>query len=136
MVLDNGTCFTYYGDMQEFLDSLTAEDRIIGHNFQRYDKPTLERILGITIKAKIIDTLAISWYLFPNRARHGLEYWGEDFGIPKPVITDWNLLSLEEYTHRCKEDVRINKKLWDLQLSMLNKIYDDKPEPLSQEKQA
>ena len=130
MVLDNGTTFTYYGDMQEFLDSLTSEDRIIGHNFQRYDKPTLERILGITIKAKIIDTLAISWYLFPSRARHGLEYWGEDFGIPKPVITDWNLLELKEYIHRCKEDVRINKKLWDLQLSMLNKIYDDKPEPL------
>lgn len=130
MVLDNGTTFTYYGDMQEFLDSLTAEDRIIGHNFQRYDKPTLERILGITIKAQIIDTLSLSWYLFPSRARHGLEYWGEDFGIPKPVITDWDSLSLEEYTHRCKEDVKINKKLWDVQLPILNDLYDDKPEPL------
>ena len=46
-----------YDSMTYFLNSLTAEDRIIGHNFIRYDKPVLERLLGIKIKAQIVLVL-------------------------------------------------------------------------------
>ena len=121
---------TTYKDMQDFLNGLTPSDRIIGHNFQRYDKPTLERILGINIVATIVDTLALSWYAFPDKLKHGLEFWGESFGIPKPVITDWDSLSIDEYIHRCTEDVKINLRVWEAQLVVLNDLYDDKPEPL------
>jgi hypothetical protein len=34
--------------------------------------------------------------------------------ISKPVIEDWKGQTLEEYQHRCKEDVKINSKLWDI----------------------
>jgi len=113
-----------------FFEQLTSEDRLIGHNIVRFDIPVLERLLNIKIKAQLIDTLALSWYLTPNIGWHGLTQWGERFGIPKPKVEDWENLSHEEYLHRCKEDVAINTKLWSIQSEMLDKIYDGKPEPL------
>ena len=113
-----------------FFKNLTSDDVLIGHNIIRYDIPTIERLLNIKIKAQLIDTLALSWYLFPTINRHGLEQWGERLNIEKPVITDWENLTREEYIHRCKEDVRINTKLWGLQKSLLIKIYDGDYQPL------
>lgn len=112
-------------DYEEMKELLQREDIVfIIHNGIRYDKPTLQRILGITIKAKIIDSLPLSWYLFPSRKSHGLEAWGEEFGVPKPKIDDWSSLSVEEYIHRCEEDVKINLKLWLKQLAYLKNLYD------------
>jgi DNA polymerase III epsilon subunit-like protein len=113
-----------------FFKNLTSDDVLIGHNIIRYDIPTIERLLNIKIKAQLIDTLALSWYLFPTINRHGLEQWGERLNIEKPVITDWENLTREEYIHRCKEDVKINTKLWGLQKSLLIKIYDGNYQPL------
>ena len=112
-----------------FFENLTPKDTLIGHNIIRYDIPTLERLLGIKIKAQLIDTLALSWYLFDVN-RHGLEQWGERLNIEKPTITDWENLSREEYLYRCTEDVKINTKLWGLQKSLLIKIYDGDYQPL------
>ena len=69
---------------------------IVGHNIIRYDIPVLEKLLGIKWNGKVVDTLAVSWYLFPERHKHGLEGYGDEFGVPKPVIKDWNNLSIEE----------------------------------------
>ena len=113
-----------------FFKNLTSDDVLIGHNIIRYDIPTIERLLNIKIKAQLIDTLALSWYLFPTINRHGLAQWGERLKIEKPIITDWENLSLEEYLHRCKEDVKINTKLWGLQKSLLIKIYEGDYQPL------
>jgi hypothetical protein len=115
---------------KDFFVSLSEDDVLIGHNIIRYDIPVLERLLGIKIKAQLIDTLALSWYLFPTVNRHGLAQWGERLKIEKPIITDWENLSLEEYLHRCKEDVKINTKLWGLQKSLLIKIYKGDYQPL------
>jgi len=98
---------------------------IIGHNFVTYDFPVLEKILGKLKKPKIIDTLPISWYLYPDRIKHGLAEWGEFFGIEKPKILDWKNLSIQQYCHRCAEDVNINTKLWFKQISYLKEIYED-----------
>ena len=108
---------------QEMADWLQAQDVLIGHNIRRWDVPQLCRVLGIEIKARIIDTLALSWYLFPTRNMHGLEGWGEDFGVPKPVVVDWENEELEVYVHRCEEDVKINTKLWDKQRKLLSTLY-------------
>ena len=113
-----------------FFKNLTSDDVLIGHNIIRYDIPTIERLLNIKIKAQLIDTLALSWYLFPTINRHGLQQWGERLKIEKLVITDWQNLTREEYIHRCKEDVKINTKLWGLQKSLLIKIYDGDYQPL------
>jgi hypothetical protein len=101
---------------------------LIGHNIIRFDIPAVEKILGIEVKARLIDTLALSWYLNHGRMRHGLEGYGEDYGVPKPVIKDWNTLTPEEYAHRCNEDVKINTRLYrDLDIK-LNKLYQDNDE--------
>lgn len=104
-------------------DFLLKQDTLIGHNIIRYDIPHLERILDIKIKARLIDTLALSWYLDPDRLKHGLGDWGEEFGVPKPKVDDWDNLTLEEYSYRCEEDVRINTILWDRQYKQLINLY-------------
>ena len=91
----------------------------------RFDIPAVEKVLGIKVKARLIDTLALSWYLHHDRMKHGLEGYGEDYGVPKPVIKDWNTLTPQEYAHRCDEDVKINNRLWrDLSMK-LDKLYKD-----------
>jgi len=111
-----------YDAMREFFEEQKV---LIGHNICRFDIPAIEKVLGIKIKARLIDTLALSWYLNHHRIKHGLEGYGEDYGVPKPVIKDWNSLTYEEYAHRCSEDVKINWRLWrDLQLK-LRKLYGE-----------
>tara|TARA_R100001377_G_scaffold85310_1_gene71495 strand:+ start:29927 stop:31846 length:1920 start_codon:yes stop_codon:yes gene_type:complete len=99
------------------------EGYLVAHNSIRYDIPLIEKILGYVITCDIIDTLGLSWYLYCYRKRHGLAYWGEEFGIPKPVIDDWKNLTVEEYIFRCEEDVKINAELFHKQLDYLHSIY-------------
>lgn len=117
--------FTDYSLMAAFLQS---EDSgvLIGHNLIRYDKPMLEKFLGIRITKKCYDTLAFSWYLYPNRARddHNLASWGEDLGIQKPVIDDWTAGNIENIIDRCREDVKITNLLFHKQLDYLKRIYE------------
>ncbi len=99
----------------------------IGHNITLYDERAIQKLLGIdTLQSndQIIDTLALSWYLFPERLKHGLEEWGNDIGIKKVEIKDWNNLTSEEYIHRCEEDTKINLLLWERCKTVLNLIYD------------
>jgi DNA polymerase III epsilon subunit-like protein len=111
-----------YDHMRKFF---TKTKILVGHNIQRFDVPVVERLLNIKVNALLVDTLALSWYLYPERIRHGLEEWGEEFGIPKPVIKDWDNLSVEEYIHRCEEDVRINTTLWEKMWRDLMDLYED-----------
>lgn len=111
-------------EMEDFLKG--SGKQLIMHNGICWDKPTLERLLKIKIKHKMIDTLGLSWYLYPKRVKHGLEGWGEDLGVPKPEITDWESLTVEEYCHRCEEDVKINTLLWHKMVRDLKEIYKDK----------
>lgn len=100
---------------------------IVFHNGISYDKPALIK-MGIDFKANIIDTLAISYYLYSERDKHGLESWGEFFNVPKPKIEDWKSLSFEQYRERCEEDVKINTNLWVMILSYLRELYDNNDE--------
>lgn len=139
-LLDDATkihCLSYTSDGQtvntlfdynQMRDLLLSQSGLIGHNIVRYDIPLLENILGIKIKARLFDTLPMSWVLNYNRPKHGLESFGEDFGIPKPVIDDWHNLTQEDYQHRCVEDVKINWKLWQNVLERFMFIYKDKHE--------
>ena len=96
---------------------------LIGHNIQRWDIPELERLLDIKISCQLIDTLVLSWYLYPEKNRHGLEVWGDVLGVEKPKITDWKNLLIRDYTHRCETDVKINKLLWDKLWDKLVELY-------------
>tara|TARA_R110000822_G_scaffold90103_4_gene208504 strand:- start:3002 stop:4852 length:1851 start_codon:yes stop_codon:yes gene_type:complete len=114
-----------YDEMRLFFSEAKV---LVGHNICRFDIPAVEKVLGIKVKARLVDTLALSWYLNHERVKHGLEGYGEDYGVPKPVIKDWDSLTPEDYAHRCNEDVKINSRLWrDLDLK-LNKLYQDQGE--------
>jgi len=55
---------TDYEEMRTFL--MQENLVIIGHNIIRYDIPVIIKILGINPTAKLIDTLGLSWYLYPT----------------------------------------------------------------------
>jgi len=129
-------CVCYYDiDTQEavaltdYMDiiRLLSQDNltIIGHNIMRFDVPAFQKILGLQVNCRKIDTLALSWYLYPKREDHNLYKWGNDLGVVKPQIDDWLNLEEEDYINRCTEDVKINSKLFFLQLEYLFKMYNN-----------
>lgn len=119
---DMVTTLTNYNDMRKFL---LSQKTLIGHKIIEFDIPVLERILGIKVKANLIDTLALSWYLYEKRLIHGLDSWGKELGVDKPPIKDWENLPLATYINRCQEDVKINCLLWEKEQRYLQKIYDN-----------
>ncbi len=99
---------------------------IIMHNGLGYDIRLVEKLLKFKIKATIIDSLGLSWTLFPERNLHGLESWGDTLGIIKPPIIDWNNEKLiPEYVNRCNEDVKINLALWGRIEWVCNNLYEN-----------
>lgn len=97
---------------------------LVAHNGICYDIPVVERLLDIDLSGlMVIDTLGLSWYLNTKRKSHGLDSFHEDYGIAKPKIDDWENLTYEEYKHRCDEDVKINKALYDDLCDRLNRMY-------------
>lgn len=113
---------TNYDEMRAFF---LSEPVLVGHNIILYDIPVLEQILGIKITARLIDTLGLAWYLFPQMLKVGLEIFGNIFGVPKPKVVDWNNEPIEVYLHRCEEDVKINVRLFQDQIKYLKEIYSD-----------
>lgn len=120
---ENGVKVFHAGnDLQEFLSKPAY---FIMHNGIGYDKEALE-ILGYdTSNITFIDTLALSYYLYLDRDKHGLESWGEEFGVPKPEIKDWESLTQADYDHRVTEDVKINYTLYQKMFNDLAEVYVD-----------
>ena len=102
---------------------LAEQKVLVAHNLKRYDNPVILKVIGYEILTRCIDTVALSWYLYPNYKIHGLEEWGEKVGIPKPLISDWKNLSLEEYINRCESDVEINRRIFIQFINKLLLIY-------------
>jgi DNA polymerase III epsilon subunit-like protein len=126
---NDGVTFHNLFDYEAIKDFFLNNKVLIGHNVVRFDLRVISKILGIdTSKHKVYDTLPLCWYLDHDRLRHGLESYGEDYGIPKPVVEDWQGLTPQEYAHRCTEDVKINWKLWQEKLKQLKFLYKDRPE--------
>ena len=87
----------------------------------------MKKLLFIEYKCKYFDTLLASRILWPDKtphkytnekgkevsakSSHGVENWGLEFNIAKPVHEDWSEFS-PEMLHRCVEDVKIQTKLY------------------------
>ena len=110
-------------DIRRFFE-ITPNDIYIGHHIIGYDFKALQKIYDIKRPKFYIDTLGLSWYLQPDRSEYGLESYGEDYGVPKPKITDWVNGTIEEYTVRCETDVQINKFLYLDLKKKLQEIYE------------
>jgi DNA polymerase I-like protein with 3'-5' exonuclease and polymerase domains len=109
--------------LEEIVSFLSAQQCLVGHNIKRYDLPAIEKLTGFKYQGKCIDTLGLSWYLYPERKEHGLESWGQEVQVLKPEIKDWNNLSLEEYLNRCQTDVIINSIIFFKFIDYLEEIY-------------
>lgn len=112
-----------YKEMRGLLE--TSDTMFVCHNSLRHDQVALHRIAGVPMDyTKWVDTLSLSWVLFPDRVKHGLAEWGEEFGVPKPKVDDWEGLTYEQYRHRCSEDTKITYKLWMKCKSKLERLYN------------
>lgn len=80
---------------------------LVMHNGICYDKHALIHFGFDVSKVLFVDTLALSFYLDLYRPKHGLESYGIECGVPKPVIEDWQILKQRDYDYRVKEDVKI-----------------------------
>lgn len=114
-------------DYDEMRAVLMSAEELSGHNIIRYDLPALSKILGFNVAKhqRVVDTLPLSWYVNYDRSKHGLEGYGNDYGVPKPKIDDWENLTYEDYAHRCEEDVKINTRLYKELMYKLKKLYKD-----------
>lgn len=58
---------TSYDEMSEIMSR--SETTYIGHHITLFDIPTIFKILGVSLHetSDMIDTLPLSWYLYPNR---------------------------------------------------------------------
>ena len=92
-------------DYDKIKTFLLSQSTLVGHNIVCYDIPVIEKILNIKPKAMLVDTLALSWYLYPSelkngkeqkRKHHGLEFWGEILGIKKPEVKSFLGISEEK----------------------------------------
>jgi hypothetical protein len=109
-------------DIEKFL---SREIIMVMHNGICYDKNAL-KILGYNVdKVHFVDTLALSWYLDLNRDKHGLESYGDEFGVPKPEIKDWKDLTQEDYNHRVREDVKIQYQTYKKLKRMFEELYGE-----------
>lgn len=113
---------TNYDEIKLFFEQDTY---FVGHNIIRYDIPVLNKILGINITKNLIDTLGLSWYLYPENKKHNLEYWGEYIGIDKIKISDWINNSVINYIERCEIDVKINLELFIIFYKYLINLYNN-----------
>ena len=107
------------------MEVLSKHDMAGCHNSFRHDFPLLDKLLGFKYKGLKIDTLFLSWTLFPREPKHGLEYWGERFGYPKVEVDpdEWRNPDMELMKERVIRDVEINWKLWKKQEQMLEGLY-------------
>lgn len=95
------------------------------HNVLDFDVAVFKKLYNYTPPVdKLICTYHLSMALFPKRARHGLESWGEQLGISKPEVEDWVNEPIEVYDHRVTEDVKIQSALWNYMWDFLMRLYD------------
>lgn len=121
---------TSYEEMRNFFQ---RDAVFVAHNGVGFDNVVVKRILEVKIE-NFIDTLGLSWYLYPNIKSHGLESWGEYFGVPKPEIKDGEWKGplegesqedfINKMVHRCEEDVKINVKVFLQLMNYLQEIYE------------
>jgi hypothetical protein len=104
---------------------------IVMHNGIGFDVRFVNKVLGLNLNdLMVIDTLALSWYLSPERNVHGLDSFFDDYGIAKPPIDSWEQGEeetlaefLDRMQNRCQEDVKINTALWLDHMERLIDMY-------------
>ena len=122
----DGTNVTSTDDYKEMARVLTQHETLyIGHNVIMFDMPVFHKILVLEMNyQRYSDTLALSWFLEPNRQSHALGSFQKESGLVKPVVDDWENVTYDQMVHRCSSDVLLNWWLWQKQRKRLMEIYN------------
>lgn len=135
--MSNGISSPHYaGNIKDGLELLTHADTLLGHNIIGYDIPALHKLTGFHYDKEIIDTLVLSYMMFPEiknmdfaRAeqkqregkehipikfygRHSLEAWGHRLGEYKGDFSDYENFT-QEMVNYCEQDVNVNFEMWN-----------------------
>lgn len=126
-------------DLPSYLDTVSD---LSCHNGHGFDLKVLKKLYNYEYKGNYFDTLLMSRMLWPDishaeyinekgkkvkvKAPHSVESWGFRFGIQKPEHEDWSQFS-KEMLHRCKEDTKIQAKLYERIINYLNKMKERDP---------
>lgn len=110
--LPSGRPYEFY-NKEDFNEYAKSVNLWIGHNLLSFDIPVLNNLWGSRINLlDCRDTLVYSRMDNPKRDSHSLASWAGFFGLTKRENEDWSKLS-EEMKLRCREDVKITRRLWD-----------------------
>lgn len=112
-------------EMPKWLDSNVKQ--LCMHNGIGFDLKVFKKLFNYEYKGYFIDSLLMCQVLFPDieknkGGKHSVESWGMRFEIEKPEHEDWSRFS-EEMLHRCKEDVKIQTRIY---LKCINEINNYK----------
>ena len=121
------------GSIEDGIKLLEEADELVGHNIISFDLQAIRKIHPkFKPKGEIFDTLAMTRVIWSdiknqdfallkkgrisakNIGKHSLESWGERLGEYKGDYgksTDWAELTQEMFDY-CKQDVRVNSKLY------------------------
>ena len=115
---------TDYDTMREWLQ----EPGIlwVGHYAIGHDLPAIKAVLGLEMNYKQFwDTMYLSWALFPDRPKHGLEALGLEHGFPKVAVREdqWEEGDPVLMRERVERDVLINWCEYIKQRKRLEEIY-------------
>ena len=106
--------------IQRFLD---RDIVLVCHNGISYDVNALKHFGYDVSKVKVVDTLALSWYLDLYRPKHGLESYGIEANVPKPEIKDWEDLTQADYDFRVRSDVKIQYHVYTKMKKRFEELY-------------
>lgn len=129
-LLKSGTLTDYAAITDFIVNNPEKVEYFVGHNIVDYDIPLFKKILGAEMSTPLIDSLALSYYLAPYSPLHGLEYYGDVYKRPKPVVEDWKNAAIDVYIFRCEEDVAINSLFFHDAFSYLVRLYGDRTRAL------
>ena len=126
---EDGENFEYTTDYNTMKEWLSEPNVLwVGHYAVGHDVPAVNTVLGLEMTYKQVwDTMALSWYLYPDRPKHGLEYIGNEHGIKKVDVANhqWEEGDPELMKSRVIEDVKINWQEYQKQKNRLLEIYEN-----------
>lgn len=103
-----------YLDINSFLDFLSNQEKLVGHNIIGYDLPLLKKLHGFKYEISTLsldDTHIMSRLFYPDREEHSLEYFGKLLKNQKISYTDFSKFS-QEMLDYCIQDVVLNDHVY------------------------
>lgn len=110
----------FIGDFEDWCKNNDVNSFIM-HNGISFDREVLRVCLGFDVPLDaVIDTLILSRLVSIENPRHSVEYYGELFGVTKPVQEKWDFFTWP-MMRRCLGDVKIQRQIYNLLMKKAKK---------------